>query len=74
MYFGYEQDFAGRWCPVVYHHKPRVKNGHLDGANGLGPAVSGFIEVPKDFISQDGPVLIDGLVAKYPPPAEVQAA
>ena len=43
VYFGFEKDFADRWCPVLWYSKPTQ-----GGANGKKPERSRVVEVFVD--------------------------
>lgn len=56
----YEKDFAGRYCPVVYHdEKPKPRDG-----------ASAAVHVPADLLSVDGSPILGRLKAMFPAPVE----
>lgn len=64
MFFAYEMNFGGKWCPVVYHgDKPSKK---MEGE----PSRSAVHEVPSDCIDEFGNPIFGKLQRMFPPPQE----
>lgn len=64
MFFAYEKDFAGRYCPVVYYNEKPSKR--MEGE----PVRSAVYDVPPECIGGDGEPMFSRLVKRFPPPQE----
>lgn len=67
MFFGYERDFAMRWCPVVCHgDQPIIHKGEAH-------RFSQFRPVPAECIDPAGEPLFGKLQALFQAPAKEAA-